>query len=252
MADHLRALTADDRRFLSDAAEDLKLLARFHDRELDRALLDGLRTSTMHDWLAVVPASAEATAAMTALDDYLATLAPDIEDDTLDTLAAEYARIYLTHAYRLAPTESVWRTEDRLERQAPMFAVRDWYRHYGIAVPNWRVRSDDHIVHELQFISHLCALTTPAAAHDAAHFLDRHLLVWFLPFASHANARVDNRWYQAAINLTAACLVDLRQTLALVTGVERPPEAEETPVIQDQVASIEEAQPFMPGLAESW
>ncbi len=90
----------------------------------------------------------------------------------LDDLAADFAAIYLTHGYRVSPNESVWRDEEGLERQGPMFSVRAWYKHHNLQTPDWRIRADDHLVNELQF---LAMLSQRAADFDqlreAARFL---------------------------------------------------------------------------------
>ena len=69
--------------------------------------------------------------------------------ESLDRLAADYADIYLTNGLRASPCESVWLDEDGLVMQGPMFDVRACYSRHGLAVPDWRRRSDDHLVHQL-------------------------------------------------------------------------------------------------------
>lgn len=54
---------------------------------------------------------------------------------SVDELAADYAAIYLTHALRASPHESVWRDDDHLMLQGPTFAVRAFYRRHGVQVP---------------------------------------------------------------------------------------------------------------------
>ena len=70
---------------------------------------------------------------------------PSLEDD----LAADYAGIYLTHALRASPYESVWRDEEKLMMQGPSFAVRDRYHAHGLAAADWRRMADDHVSNEL-------------------------------------------------------------------------------------------------------
>ena len=96
-----------------------------------------------------------------------------------DELAAGYADVYLRHTYRAAPTESVWLTEDGLERQAPMFLIRDFYRKHNLVVTDWANRPDDHIVLQLRFLAHLFANAEyPGDVAAAVEFLDAHLLRW--------------------------------------------------------------------------
>ena len=51
-----------------------------------------------------------------------------------DDLDADFAGIYLTHALRASPCESVWLDEENLMMQGPSFAVRDCYRRHGLSV----------------------------------------------------------------------------------------------------------------------
>lgn len=129
---------------------------------------------------------------------------------TDDRLAADYAAIYLTHALRASPCESVWRDEDHLMLQAPTFAVRDVYRRYGLPPLNWRVMPDDHLVHELTFTAHLLEIGEQAAALD---FLDRHLLAWLPQFAARVAQRADTPIYAGLALLTMDAVSLLRERL---------------------------------------
>jgi len=128
-----------------------------------------------------------------------------------DRLAADYAAIYLTHALRASPCESVWRDEDHLMLQAPTFAVRDYYRRHGIPPLNWRMMPDDHLVHELRFVAQLLGTGQQAAALD---FLDRHLLTWLPQFAARVAQRADTPIYAALALLTMDVVTQLRKRLA--------------------------------------
>ena len=122
-------------------AEVLGPVIRMHDREADSALVEGL-------WAADFPAIAAAllegrdeAGVVEGFSRVLAGMPRPVPAAILDEMAADFADAYLTHGFRAAPTGSVWMTEDHLERQQPMFAVRDWYAHYGLTVPDWRLRS---------------------------------------------------------------------------------------------------------------
>ncbi|MDQ2088927.1 TorD/DmsD family molecular chaperone [Marimonas arenosa] len=235
---------------LRHLAEGLDVLIRFHDRELDRDLLAALRRHDVAAGLrdvAGTDASRQAVQALSgALDDIGA--APD--ESTLDDLAAEFADLYLTHGYRVSPSGSVWLTEDKLERQMPMFEVRDWYEHYGISVPDWRVRADDHLVHELQFVSFLCSMGQGVAAMDAARFLDLHVLAWLPEFCRRASDRVRQPLYAAVMQLTLAYLDDLRSELEAITGLPR--DVREIADLDTSRKFTPEPEPYVPGVAESW
>lgn len=236
---------AEDLAVLGDG---LDVLIRFHDREIDGDLLAGLHRNGIAAGLRDLLGSAEVRAAVDDLVAALEHLGPAPAVSELDLLAAEFADLYLTHGYRVAPNGSVWLTEDKLERQLPMFEVRDWYDHYGVAVPNWRVRADDHLVHLLQFVSHLCHVGGPVAAQDAARFLDMHVLPWMPHFCRQAAERVRHPVYAAVMRLTDAYLDNLRTVLEAVTGSERSVRRLQNP----STRRTPDAAPFVPGAAESW
>ena len=209
--------------FRRAVAEDLRLLALMHDREMDRGLLSALRRECISDLLGLrleVTRSRQAIALLGAgLDDIPA--APSVE--TLDRLAAEYADIYLTGAYRASPCESVWLDEDGLTMQEPMFQVRDWYRRHGLRVADWRARTDDHLVTQLQFLAHLLeAGSDSGVIGEAAQFLDEHLLRWIGAFAERVAARAETRLYAGLAMLTAAYLDELRDLLSRILDTPRP------------------------------
>lgn len=237
---------------LAAIAQDLYLLARFHDRELDVDIVGGLLQHPMAQWLSIELESEEARKAVATLDEALNALPVRPSDEIYDQLAVDFADVYLTHRYRVAPTGSVWLTEDHLERQAPMFAVREWYQKYEMEVSDWRLRSDDHIVHELQFLAHLCELGTTAAARDADLFLDQHVLNWVPDFARAICERCPQPIYVASAALTAAYLEELRDYLSDVTGIVRPVSEPEMPENVVRLFDIDRDRPYTPGADESW
>jgi len=238
-----------DLSVLEPARQLLALLIRLHDREVDNELLTGLHGIDAEMFFGAV---LENTEVAREFGKALAGLSQPRDEATLDELAAEYADVYLTHSYRLAPTGSVWLTQEKLERQEPMFAVREWYEHYGVTVPNWRVRSDDHIVHELQFVEHLLGLGTETASRDAARFLDRHVLVWVPQFCSLMAARCRQPLLSVGAKLTALYLEALRDLLQELTGEERWVPKEDEKVEPYSLTELAEDIAYVPGVAESW
>ena len=231
-------------------ADGLDVLIRLHDRELDRELLQSMAQHRIAEGLNELLESEEGLAAARELQAALEEIGPAPSDAALDGLASEYADIYLTHAYRSAPNGSVWLTDEHLERQLPMFAVREWYDHYGISVPDWRLRADDHLVHELQFVAFLLRQQAMVPARDAARFMDLHLLPWLPEFCTRARKHATTRFYRAVLDLTRAFADDLRQSLAEITGEPRavrslPDPGQPAKVDQDRAA-------FVPGMSASW
>lgn len=212
----------------AEVALDLRLLALLHDHEPNAALLRELRQEPLQDLLALAIADKQGLA---LFDQALAALPEVIEGADLDELAADYADIYLTFACRAAPTESIWLDEDGLDRQQPMFAVREWYRHHGLAAADWRRRPDDHIVPQLVFIAHLLEQgEQPEAPREVARFMDRHILRWIGEFADRVATRCRTPYFAGVALVTAAYLEGLRDVLTEMTGEPRwQPETTQAP-----------------------
>jgi len=121
------AADALEPRAAAGIGDDLALLARLHDRELDAPLIAILRKMPVDQWFALRLEGSEFTEATRLLDDALKSAPDPLTAEALDEMAAEYAAIYLNHTYRISPHESVWVDEDGLERQEPMFRVRAAY-----------------------------------------------------------------------------------------------------------------------------
>lgn len=231
MAGTLDDASTDTQPLAADAwpalAEDLQLLGLLHGQELTAGLIQALRGAAPRDWFALVPAGADNAQGLALVAQGLAVLPSPPDAAAIDDLAAEYAAIYLTHAYRAAPTESVWRDRDGLERQAPMFAVREYYRRHDLAVADWRLRSDDHIVSELAFLAMLLGTGTPVALAQAATFLRDHLLVWVPAFAGRVARRCRHPFYAGLALVTAAYLQALADLLGEAMGIVMTPPFDE-------------------------
>lgn len=201
--------------------EDLRLLALLHDREPTVDLIERLREAWPKDLIGLPLADPAGVSALDFLRVALSENVTPIDAAGLDELAADYAAIYLNHAYRVSPSESPWIDPDGLTSQQSMFEVRDWYRHWGMEAPDWRRRPDDHLVVEMQFVAHLLTIGTPAALLDAARFLDHHLLRWYGAFADGVERRCRTPYWAAIVNLTLVHLDTLRDRLARLDGCER-------------------------------
>ncbi|HMQ40633.1 MAG TPA: molecular chaperone TorD family protein [Paracoccus sp. (in: a-proteobacteria)] len=234
---------------LTPVAEGMGLLIRLLDREADADLIAGLNSMGAGGFFAALLPGETGAEIARVLDATLAEIEDPTDPDMLDELAADYADCFLTHGRRLSPNGSVWMTEERLERQEPMFAVRDWYAHYGLETPNWRIRSDDHLVHELQFVQHLLTLATPEASHDAAHFMDRHLLPWAPEFGRQLASRAATPLIAVSGALLDDYLRMLRELLTEITGIA--PDIAPLPGDKPNPKAPEQ-QLYIPGVAESW
>ena len=241
-------------RFRRAVGEDLALLARLHDRELDRPLILHLWTHCYEDFLALELSEKRGRQAVDLFREGLTDIPAACGSEALDTLAADFASIYLTHGISASPCESVWLDEDHLSMQEPMFQIRGWYRRHGLAVQDWRQRTDDHLVNQLQFIAHLMTQDAEGRGlEETARFLDEHLLRWIEDFAVRVASRCETRLYAGLALLTAAYLDELRDLLAQILETRRPTAEEVAERLgANRPAPVEVEGPYVPGVAPSW
>lgn len=246
MAAAAHASNAAAAALFSAAATDLRFLARFHDREPEPDDLGALARHPARSWLAV---TLDGTDAGTGFDLLDAARGDFAEPGAAEALSVDHADLYLTFARRLAPNESYWLTEDHLERQEPMFAVRAIYARRGLAAENWRRRADDHLVLELEFVAHLLEMGTPDALAEAGRFLDRHLMVWSGAFLGGVACRAATRFYTGLALVTQALLEALRGWLEIATGET----ASRLPLPAfDRPQSAPAPEAFVPGGGPGW
>jgi len=236
-----------DKALMRDGATALSVVIRLFDRELDRAALVALAREEVAQFLAGLFDSPAAQAALADFRAALEALGPQPDSERLDFLAADYADIFLTHGHRAAPTASVWLSEDHTERNDPMFNARAWYEHWGLRVPDWRMRADDHIVAMLEFVQMLLERGEGTALIDAAVFLDSQMGPWVGDFLGRVAERAEEPLYRAAAMLCAAMLAEIRAELARITGIEEdiPPPPKRPEIRPDEPA-------YLPGAAPSW
>ena len=225
-------------------ADDLRFLALLHDRELTEPILERLRDLPFQGCLRRRSDADLIVDLCRQIDQALAQLSVPVDQAALDDLAADYAAIYLTHAFGTSPCASVWLDDDGLVRQQPMFAIRSFYRRYGLEMDHWNVRSDDHLVPQLQFLAHLHDLGSHRARMDAVQFMDHHILTWIDDFADRIAKRSKSAFYRPLIALTAAYLAEIRARLAEQTGIQRPS------AIDEETQAVGPALPEGCGLAD--
>ena len=238
--------------FRAAIAQDLTCLATLHNAELDDPLLARLKESGFPAALGLQLTGEAGRSAAYFLARAMEGLAAPMSIAARDELAADYAAIYLTYALHASPCESVWLDQENLAMQAPMFQVRDFYRHHRLAAADWRTRPDDHLVLELHFLACLLQDDHPEALAEAARFLDQHLLRWLPRFAERVVARCATPFYAGAASLTAAYCDELRDLLAGLLGQPRPSPEEVEARMQPHPNPSEAPLTYMPGVAESW
>ena len=237
--------------FAAGLARDLELLADLHDHEPTEAVIEAVRAGPISDEFALRLSSPRSRRAVDEFTRIGAALPRPVTKELIEDLASAYADVYLRYHFRVAPTESVWLTEESLERQGPMFRAREFYRRHGLTVTDPANRPDDHLVLELRFLARLAGKAEDARALEpVARFLDEHLLLWIGRFADRLAARGAHPWYVALGDLTAGYLGEVREHLAAITGLAVP----EVPEATMEPGELLDAKPsvFMPGTAPGW
>lgn len=205
-------------------AADLRLLASLHASELESEELTELADHPFASRLGLVLDSADAQKGLTLIDDSLAVCRGENAALALEELKADFAGIYYTHRFRASPTESTWLDDDGLERQGPMFAVREWYQRYGLGAHDWRKRPDDHLALQLEFAAHILQqdMSDERSLEEVARFLDAHMLRWIDKFATQVSGHCATPFYAGVAMITACYLDELRTIVTAVTGFDRP------------------------------
>ncbi len=208
-------------------AEDLRSLAQLHDHEPVRETFRALVEIDFPHNLGLRLQSDGAGEAIKLMEEALAELGVEPDAETLDWLAVDYADIYLNHVLRASPYESVWFDDENLERQAAMFQVREYYQNHGLTVTGWETRTEDHLVHQLEFIAFLFdGRGEQDRLEEAARFMDEHMLRWIGQFAAQVAVRAGTRYFAALALLTEAYVEELREVLAELSGKSRPSQEE--------------------------
>lgn len=239
------------RQFCEAVNADLTVLACLHHAEADDELLSDLAWQQFPASLGLRLVNQHGLESVDFMRQAMAEYTAPLSQEQKDELAADYAAIYLNHTLSASPYESVWLDEENLAMQAPMFDVREIYRRHGLGVIDWRMRADDHLVVELQFIARLVQQGGEDNLREAARFMDEHLLRWLPKFGERVAKRCATPFYAAAAWLTWAYCDELRDVLADILGEARPT-ADEIEVRMKVQAAPAAPLKFMPGAAPSW
>jgi len=229
-------------------SEDLAVLTLLHDKEPTAELLQSLRTENFPSVLGFKLIYETGSQAMTLLQSALQAMPERMDIALLDSLAADYANIYLNYGIQVSPEESVWVDEENLACQDSMFQVRNWYEQYGLEAENWRVRPDDHLVLQLQFLSHLFSSGKNLEdLRNIAQFMDEHILRWIMPFAERVAGRCDTAYFAGLAMLTGCYCEELRDLISKLLDEPRP----STEEIEERMKPRHEVEEvpikFMPG-----
>lgn len=206
-------------QFGQAAAADLRRLARLHDREPTAELLEELREQPLQDLFGLTLDRPDAEQAMALIAEVAADLPCPVDGDSLEDLAADFASIHRTDAYRVCPRETVWGHAEAAVQ------VTAWHHRFGIAIADLgddrgdSPRDPDHLVPELRFLAELLDRARPE---DAAAFLDQHPLRWVPDFCGRVAARCRTPYFAGVALLTGAYLDRLRDRLEQDFALPRP------------------------------
>lgn len=236
--------------FRTAVSHDLLALALLHNEELTGQLIAQLRIEEFPHSLQLQLVSDSGKDATRLFHQAIQLLEDDADSTLLDELAADYAGIYLTHALHASPYESVWIDEEGLAMQEPMFQIRAIYQRHGLVAQDWRKRSDDHLVLQLQFVTHM--MISGGNIEETARFLDEHLLRWLPDFGSRVAARCATPFYAGLCAYTAAYVEELRDLMAEILAKPRPTQ-EEIERRMKPANTVAPPEPrYAPGSAPSW
>ncbi len=239
------------REVLNLIADDIELLVLLHDKELDVTLIKLLKKNNFPRTMGFALQTKKSKQAMGLMQKGIDDIKPDAIDDSLENLAADYASIYLNYSLRASPYESVWLDEEQLMMQGPMFEIRRWYEKYGLKVADWRLRSDDHFICQLQFVSRMLRSDEIEHINDTANFMDQHLFRWFEKFCSNVANRCDTTFYAGLAALSFAYIDEVRDILSKILDTPRPSK-EEIEARFSKTQKTNESVQYIAGSKVSW
>jgi putative dimethyl sulfoxide reductase chaperone len=236
--------------FRRAVADDLTMLAVLLDKELSAEILQELIKIDFPNNIGLKLQNEHSLYAVELVSKAIATFPAELDAAFMDSLAADYAAIFLNGSLKTSPYESVWLSEEGITHQDAMFETRDWYAKFDLAAENWRIRADDHLILQINFISHLMLLDEDNnTLTETARFMDEHILRWVSKFAGLIVDRCSTPLYAGLAWLTAQYLEELRDMLATILEQPRPTAAE----IEQRMNATKSAKPqefpvkFMPG-----
>lgn len=243
--------------FLSAVSEDLYDLSRLLSVEITEANLLSLRNLGFPTNLGLVLTSDRSLFTAQELRAGLMNIPVPVPAEVLDSLAVDFADIFLNNTFGASPAESVWLDDDNLMLQEPTFQVRDVYKRHNIRVRDWRMVSDDHAVSELEFVAYVLSDESDGAAIEkiriASGFLDEHVLRWLPQFAEKVSRRAATRFYSGLVGLTASYLEELRGHFEQILGELRPTADEiEQRMRPEPLVQLGAPSRYVPGADPSW
>ncbi len=193
------------------AADDLALLSRLCEREIDLDFLTKLGELDFPDGLGLTLVGPTSEKARGLLRRSITAITQSGDASTFDELAADYAAIFLTNAYNTPSSESPWIDDDGLERQGPSHEIRAWCMHHGYLPNDPLHRPSDFIAFQLGFLSHLMLANAPdeEVLREARRFIEAHPALWVPQWAERVANRCATPFYAGLALLVEAYLGQL-------------------------------------------
>lgn len=243
------------RKFGSNLAIDIDYLALLHDREISPNLLDLVQSFSFENDIKLIIQDENVLAVASKIDKIIAQLCLQSDMEHFDELACDYASIYLNYSFRASPQESVWLDDEHLAYQNAMFQIREVYKKHGLEVKDWRIRSDDHLVCQMQFFSAI--LKSDRLDIDklveVGVFYDEHLYLWLHKFRERVGNRCKTEFYSALSAFTEMYFESLRDKIAELSETPRPSRDEVGNKIKNRKRRRDTHElKFMPGQSPSW
>ncbi|MDR1013604.1 MAG: molecular chaperone TorD family protein [Coriobacteriales bacterium] len=154
----------------------------------------------------------------------LAAWARRYDGSQLDALKYDYLCMFEGPGRPKAPPwESVYTNREKdLLFQAETLMVREWFKAYGLQVPNLYKEPDDHIAFEVQFVGHLTSqaakMLSKGRGDEAqsllaarSDFCAEHLLRWGFEWCMLAKEGAKTEYYLGLALLVEGMLATLRQ-----------------------------------------
>ena len=184
-----------------------QLLARLWIKEVDEALLLGLRSASFPS----LPEAPILDGAYRSLEDYLHETKPE----TLTELAVDYAVLCrgVDPKKGADPYESVHRSSLGLMMQDEWEEVLRFYREVGLELNSSAIEPEDHLGIELECMARLCQRSLEAFENDdekayvdsismQLHMLEAHLLQWAPRFSDEVLKIAKTDFYRSVATIT--------------------------------------------------
>ena len=146
-----------------------------------------------------------------------------------ETLAVEYANLFLVPGTKASPHESIQRGEARLWGDSTV-AVRNIYKKFGFGLDSSFRDTPDHLSVELSFLGQLTKLeleyqdkglldSKKGVLEVKKYFLKNHILKWYSKLKTEINEKAKFNYYKVFVKFTSVLLNDDLNILSQVEDI---------------------------------